>query len=251
MELEIKDYLRMIRKRIWLILTLVLLTTITTGIVSFRYIEPVYEANVKLIVTKPQDLLGAQAIDYGSIDANIKLINTYKEIIKTPAIMDKVFKKYPELGSDSNELIAKVNVNSTNESQVMTISAQDTSYERAVRIVNATAEVFQNQIPFIMKIDNVTILNEANPMNKPAPIMPNPKVNTIISFILSLMITLGLVIILEYMDDSLKTEKDIKTYLDIPTLGVIERVKLKNMKTNADNQTLKQGTDPAFVSIHK
>jgi capsular polysaccharide biosynthesis protein len=233
-------------------MSVVLLTTISTGIFSYYYIEPVYEANVKLIVTKAQDLLGAQVIDYGSIGANIKLVNTYKEIIKTPAIMDKVIKKYPSLGTNSSDLIAKVNVNSSNESQVMTISVQDISYEHAAQIVNSIAEIFQNQIPLIMKIDNVTILNEANAENKPAPIKPNPKVNTIISFILSFMIVLGIVIVLEYLDDTLKTEKDIKIYLDIQTLGVISKIKLKDMKSNQESSLIqKQGGDPAKVSLSK
>jgi capsular polysaccharide biosynthesis protein len=252
MELEIKDYLRMIKKRLRLIMGVVLMTTVFTGIFSYYYMKPIYEANAKLIVTKAQDLLGAQVIDYGSIDASIKLINTYKEIIKTPIIMDKVVKKYPDLGIKTDELIAKVNVNSTNESQVMTISLQDSSYERAARIVNATAEIFQSQIPLIMKIDNVTILNEANAMNKPAPVKPNPMINTLISFILSIMIALCLVITLEYLDDTLKTEKDIMMYLDIPTLGVIVKIQLKDMISGPkSSHKHKQGGDPAHISLSK
>src|SRR6478752_6328415 len=122
MELEIKEYLRILIKRSWIIISIMLVITSITAVYSFKYIQPVYEASVKLIVTKSPDLQGLQSIDNGSIEANIKLINTYKEIIKTSTIMDKVVSKYPQIGLDTNQLISMVNVDSTNESQLMTIS---------------------------------------------------------------------------------------------------------------------------------
>jgi capsular polysaccharide biosynthesis protein len=215
MELEIKEYLKILYKRLWIVISMVLIITSITAVYSYKYIQPVYEASVKLIVTKSQVLQGVQIMDNGSIDTNIKLINTYKEIIKTTAIMDKVVSKYPNLGLKADQLIGMVNVNSTNESQLMTISVQDMSYTRAAQIVNATAEVFRNQIPLLMKIDNVTVLNEADLTNKPAPIKPNPKMNVVISFIMAIMLAVGLVIILEYLDDTIKSEEDIKAFSDV------------------------------------
>jgi capsular polysaccharide biosynthesis protein len=78
-------------------------------------------------------------------------------------------------------LIGMVNVNSTNESQLMTISVQDNSYVRAAQIVNAIADVFRNQIPSLMKLDNVSILDEANETMVPPPIKPNPRMNIVIA----------------------------------------------------------------------
>jgi capsular polysaccharide biosynthesis protein len=248
MELEIKEYLKIIRKRLWIIMTVIVAATCLTGVYSYKYIQPVYEANVKLIVTKDQVLQGAQAIDNGSIDANIKLINTYKEIIKTTAIMDKVVSLYPALKLDANQLIGMVNVNSTNESQLMTISVQDISYIRAAQVVNAIAEVFRNQIPLLMKIDNVSILDEANETIVPAPIKPNPKMNIVISLVVSLMLAIGFVFILEYLDDSVKTEEDIKKHFGLSTLGVISKIKTKELQANAISQTQRQVGEPGYVS---
>jgi capsular polysaccharide biosynthesis protein len=218
-----------------------------TAIYSFKYVQPVYEASVKLIVTKSQELQGVQTMDNGSIDTNIKLINTYKEIIKTTVIMDKVVSRYPKLGIDANQLINKVNVNSTNESQLMTISMQDNSYVRAAQIVNTTAEVFRNLIPSLMKIDNVTVLNEANVAIIPAPINLNPKMNIIISIVISFILALGLVFILEYLDESIKTEEDIKKYLGLPTLGMISKVKTKELNSKASVKSQRQVGDPLYV----
>ncbi|QGQ94348.1 lipopolysaccharide biosynthesis protein [Paenibacillus psychroresistens] len=248
MELEIKEYVRILIKRSWIIICIMLLITSITAVYSFKYIQPVYEASVKMIVTKSPDLQGIQIIDNGSIDANIKLINTYKEIIKTSAIMDKVVSNYPDIGLDAIQLIEMVNVNSANESQLMTISVEDESYPRAVQIVNATAEVFRNQISLLMKIDNVTVLNEANPAIKPAPVNQNPMMNIVISLIVSFMLAMGIVIILEYLDDTIKTEDDIKKYFGLSTLGMISKVKGKELESAALVKAQRQAGDPLHVS---
>jgi capsular polysaccharide biosynthesis protein len=247
MEQETKAYLSILIKRSWIIICMVVVISSITAIYSFKYVQPVYEASVKLIVTKSQELQGVQTMDNGSIDTNIKLINTYKEIIKTSVIMDKVVSRYPKFGLDVNQLINKVNVNSTNESQLMTISMQDNSYARAAQIVNTTAEVFRNLIPSLMKIDNVTVLNEANVANIPAPINLNPKMNIIISIVISFILALGLVFILEYLDDSIKTEEEITKYLGLPTLGMISKVKIKELNSNASVKSQRQVGDPLYV----
>ncbi len=166
------------------------------------------------------------------------LVNTYKEIIKTPAIMDKVAAKYPELGLPTDQLIKKVNISSVNDTQVITLTIEDNSYEKAVKTVNAISEVFKNEIPSIMKVDNVMILNEAQMVDKPSPVKPNKQLNLAISFVVSLMAAVGLAFLLEYLDDTIKTEADVYATLQLPVLVTIHQIKeeeFKNSKTSKQN----------------
>ncbi|WP_159882497.1 YveK family protein [Paenibacillus puerhi] len=242
MELDLKDYIKIIRKRIWLILAFVLLCTLATGIVSYFFMEPVYEASTKLIVNKSNEQQGLQQVDINSVNLNIRLIDTYKEVIKTPRIMDKVAKDYPQFNLNSDQLIKKVRVSSVNNTQVMTLIVQDNSYNKAADIVNAVSKVFQDEIPSIMKVDNVSLLNEATYLDNPSPVKPNPKLNIAISLVVSLMIAIGLAFLMEYLDDSIKTEDDIKQFLDLPTVAMIARIKEEDMLgTKAAPSTHKPG----------
>ncbi len=224
MELELKDYLQIVRKRIWLILVFVLLSCIVTGIVSIFFLKPVYEASTKLIVNQSREAVGLEQIDLNAVNLNLRLIDTYKEIIKTPAVMKAVAEEHPEFGLSAEELVGKVRVNSVNNTQVMTLVVSDGSYEQAAHIVNAVSEVFQREIPGIMNVDNVSILNQADPALQPTPVKPDIKLNIAIAFVVSLMAVLGIVFLLEYLDDSIKTEKDIELYLGLPTLTVVARM---------------------------
>lgn len=229
MELDLRDYIRIIKKRIWLITLFVLAATGVTGVVSYFFLTPVYEASTKLIVNKSNERQGLDQVDINSINLNLRLIDTYKEVIKTPRIMDKVEKNYPEFGLSAKELIDKVKVSSVNNTQVMTLVVQDKSYEKAVGIVNAVSRVFQNEIPAIMKVDNVSLLNEAKLDDIPSPVKPNPKLNIAISFIVSMMLAIGIAFLMEYLDDTIKNEEDIKQFLELPTLAMISRIKEEDL----------------------
>lgn len=234
LELELKEYLKVVKKRIWLIVLCVVITTSSTAVISYLFMKPVYEASTKLIVNKSTDAVGTQpALDLNVITMNIKLIDTYKEVIKTLAIMDKVVEKHPYLNMDANELIKKVKVSSVNNTQVMTLSVQDYSYEHAANIVNAVSQVFKEQIPKVMKVDNVTILNEAKLDATPDPVKPNRELNVAISLIVSLMVAFGISLLLEYLDDTIKTEDDVMQVLELPTLTMIAKIRESDLASPA------------------
>ncbi len=231
MELDLKDYIKIIRKRLWMIVIIVVCSTLVTGLVSYLFIKPVYEASTKLIVNKSMDRVGTSVdqLNINDINLNIRLIDTYKEIIKTPAIMEKVADQYPALSLSVGELISKVRVSSVNNTQVMTLIVQDESYNKAVEIVNAVSKVFQKEISNIYKVDNVSLLNEAKPMDNPVPVKPNPKLNIAISLVVSLMVAFGIAFLLEYLDDTIKSEEDIQNILGLPTLAMISKIKEEDL----------------------
>lgn len=251
MELDLRDYVRIIMKRLWLILIFVLVVSITTGVISYMFIEPTYEASTKLIVNKSDTTNAMSPLDISEINTNLSLINTYKEIIKTNAIIDKVLVKYPQFNLTPEELINKVSVTSTNNTQVMTISVQDPTYGKSVEMVNAISTVFKEEIPSIMKVDNVSILNKAVMVDNPQPIKPNKKLNVAISFIVSLMIALGIVFLFEYLDDTIKTEADVHTILGLPTLAAISKMKDEDLQAGESKSSKKQVGETAHVTINQ
>ncbi|ANY73381.1 MULTISPECIES: YveK family protein [Paenibacillus] len=231
--MELKQYFKIIQKRWWLIAAIVTVAIAATGIKSYYFTTPVYAANAKLIVNQSS----SDGLNTSSIQTSIFLINSYKEIIMSTAIMNKVVEKYPDLGESPTTLAAKISVSSANNSQVMNLVYQDTSYTHAAAVVNAVSAVFKEQIPQIMNVDNITILSEADPAAKVAPINLNPVMNIVISFVVSLMLALGFVFLLDYLDDTVKTEDDIVEILEVPVLAVAGKMSKAELKKNARLKT--------------
>lgn len=229
--MELKGYFRVIRKRWVLIASIVFVVVIAAGIKGFLLTTPVYYANSKLIVNQfnPKD---QNAITMADLQPSLFLINSYKEIIKSEAIINKVVERYPDLGVSPAEISSKISVTNSNDSQVMNLSYQDVSYERAANIVNAVATVFKEEIPQIMNVDNITILTQANPQATAAPINISPITFILISLVVSLMVAVGIVFLLDYLDDSLKTEEDVANLISLPVLAVVGKITKDDLKAS-------------------
>lgn len=117
-----------------------------------------------------------------------------------------------------------ITVSTANESQVIKISVEDTSPEQAVLLANTIAQVFESEIPEIMNVDNVNILSPAKIDESLSPISPNPYLNMAIAAVVGLMLSIAVVFILEYLDTTIKTEKDIEEALKLPLLGSVSNM---------------------------
>ena len=93
--MELKRYLLILQKKMWLIVAIALIAGIGAGVKSIFFTQPLYEASSKLIVNQTSSVEGQAIMDFSMIQTNIKLINSYKEIIKSSAIMDKVAADIP------------------------------------------------------------------------------------------------------------------------------------------------------------
>jgi capsular polysaccharide biosynthesis protein len=238
--MELKQYFRMIQKKWWLILAIIVIAIAATGVKSFYFTTPIYSANAKLIVNQSASGNGAGTLDAGTIQTSIVLINSYKEIIKSSAIMDKVVEKFPDLGATSKQLTSMISVTSANNSQVMNLVYQDTSYVKAANIVNAVSTVFKDQIPQIMNVDNITILSKADTIASPASININPIRNILMSLVVSLMLAIGLVLLLDYLDDTLKTEAEIVEVLEVSVLVAVGEITKRDLKMSRRNIALQK-----------
>ncbi|WP_211750182.1 Wzz/FepE/Etk N-terminal domain-containing protein [Paenibacillus sp. Marseille-Q4541] len=237
--MELKEYMNIIRKRLWLIAAIVIVACLGAGLKTYMT-TPLYNAEAKLIVNQTYDRQGTAMLDYTLIQTNIMVINSYTEVIKSSAILDKVVASYPDLGLTSQQLASMISVSSANDSQVMNLTVQDTSYEQAAKTVNAVAKIFEAQIPSIMKVDNVTTLSQAPLEENAAPINVNPVMSILISFVIGLMLAVGLVFLLEYLDDTFKSEAELERELGIPVIAVIARIRKEDVKSSHSVTTSQQ-----------
>jgi Capsular polysaccharide biosynthesis protein len=244
---ELKQYLQIIMKKWWLIVAIVIIAVAATGMKSYFFTTPIYQAKATLIVNQSPQQAGVEALNLGLLQSNVMLINSYKKIIESAFIMEKVVEQNPSLGISADQLSQRVKVTSASESQVMEILYTDSSYKQAAQIVNAISEIFKDQIPRIMQIDNVTILDKAGESDLPDPVNNSPLLNMLISFIVSCMLAVGIIFLLDYLDDTIKSETEMLQTLETPVLAMIDKIskhdlKIKKKPTVKMNKELGEGT---------
>lgn len=226
--ISLQDLFKTLKKRLLLIITAVILAVGVAAAVSFYFITPIYQSSTQILVNKTQN--DPNQFTSQEIQTNLQLINTYSEIIKSPAILTKVIGNL-DLNLSPSALASKITVNSAQNSQVVSISVQDPNPHVAVDIANTTTEVFQEDIQRLMNVDNVNILSPAVLATDPKPIKPDPYLNMAIAAVIGLMLGVGIAFLLEYLDTTVKTEQDIEDLIDLPILGVVSPIIEKTPET--------------------
>lgn len=227
--ISLKELFQTLKKRLWLIVLITIIAAIISAVISFFVITPIYESKTQILVNKTKS--DEQLYTGNEVQTNIQLINTYNVIITSPAILDTV-KDELNLERSVADLNSQITVSSATDSQVVEITVQDPSPHVATQIANKTAEVFKTKISKIMKVDNVSVISKAEVKDNLSPVKPQPLINIAIAIVVGLMIGVGLAFLLEYLDNTVKTEQDIENILDLPVIGAITNIKEVPKATN-------------------
>lgn len=235
--ISLRELFQTLRKRAWLIVAITVIATMTSGIVSYFVLTPIYQASTQLLVNQAKN---EQPIyNISEIQTNLQLINTYNVIMKSPAILD-IVKEELDLNMSIEELNAKINVTSEKDSQVVNVTVEDPDPHMAADIANTVASVFQREIVKIMNVDNVNILAKAEVKEQPVPVKPKPLLNMAIAFVVGMMTGVGLAFLLEYLDNTIKNEQDVEKLLELPVLGAVTTIDEEEGKEAKALQAKKQ-----------
>ena len=215
--IDLREYFAIIKKRFWIIALLAIISALISGVISFFMLNPVYEAKSTLIVNADKQA-ETQIVTGDQITVTQKLAVTYGEIIKSRIVLDDVIKNL-KLENTYESLSGQITVSPVNDTQIISISVQDTNPQKARDIANEIPKVFEKEAKRITKANDVHVKDKATlPKN---PIKPNKVMNVLIAFVLGTMIGLFVVFLIEYLDNKMKTPQDIEKHLGLSVIGVI------------------------------
>lgn len=226
-----KEIIAALKKRLLLIILVSIGSGAVSGLYTYYTVSPLYEASSQFLVNKKLVIEGkGQVVDVSELDirSNLEIINTYSVIIRNPVILEDVINKL-NLSMSAEQLSGRLQVTSSEESQVVTLTATHTDPEIAADIVNTTIMIFKEKIPQLMQVDNVSVLNEAVPNE--LPIGPNIKVNIGIAAALGAILGVGLVLLFEFLDTTVRSKSDLER-LDINVVGTISTIGEKDRLPN-------------------
>jgi capsular polysaccharide biosynthesis protein len=227
--ISLKEIFAVLRKRLLMILSLIIAFAAIALLISYFLITPTYKASASVVVNQEENV-DVSSLN-NAIQSNISLINTYKIVMTSPVILDEVAKEM-NLSLSSEAIAEKLEVTSEADTQIITVTATDTSQEAAAELANTTVEVFQQEIPELMNLENVKTLSLAETVDDPSPASPNILLNTVIALVLGAMVGIGLAFLLEYLDNTVKTEADIEKRIGLPVIGIISHMSNEDLQTN-------------------
>ena len=220
---DLREYFGIVKKRFWIIALITTIAIVVSGAISFFVLTPVYEAKSTLIVNTEKNE-ETEMITGDQFSVSQKLTVTYGEIIKSRSVLEAVIKNL-NLDDSYEDLVNNITVSPVKDTQIISISVQDTNKEKARDIANEIPKVFKKEAKRITKANDIQVIDKAIlPQN---PIKPNKMMNMAIAAVLGAMIGLFVVFLIEYLDNKLKTPQDIEKYLGLSVLGVVPNEKLE------------------------
>ncbi len=214
--ISIEEIFEALKKRWKMIALITIVATAISGVFSFFIIDPVYEASTKLFVGKEEN--SEEVYNSNDIAMYQKLLKTYSETIKTRDLLTSAIKdsKYNlEVGAVSSALT----VVPVTDTQILQIKYQSKDPKEAEIVLKAISNNFIKTAKELVPNGNVRTIEAVEMPEK--PVSPNKKMNIAIAFLLGLMVSVGLVFLLEYLDNTYKTKEQLEKELELPVIGVI------------------------------
>lgn len=216
--ISLKEIFQTLKQR-WRMLVLIpLLAMLAGALISSFLLTPMYERSTEILVNQTES---DGQLTQNNVRTNIEVIGTYTNIIESSRILAPVA-EHEEINYTVSELKNMMSVTAPNNSQVMSVTIEADDPYIATLIVNEIAELFVEDLPSIYTgAENVNILTAAEVGENPSPSSPNTILNMAIAFVVGLMGAVGLAFLFEYLDTTVKTEKDIENILNLPVLGAV------------------------------
>lgn len=296
--MEIKRYMALIWRWSWLIVVGIVVAGGSAYLVSSNT-TPVYRATARYLIDEAPG--AGSSNEYSQILTAQRLAQTYVQIITTNQVLEETIERLG-LPFTINQLKGMISVSAPQETQILTVSVEDTDRHRAADIANAIGTVFISQnlaresqryaqpianwesrmLEIADEIENLdrqisslaaaetpeelallsrleTERNEArirytdafNKLNdlqvsqvqesnniqpiEPAvapggAIRPRTLNNTLLAAVVGGLLALGIIFLIEYLDDTVKTPDQVLEDTGLSTLGAVANIKGDQLK---------------------
>ena len=181
----------------------------------FRYmVTPLYQSSATIYVfNKTTSITSMTDIQIGK-----SLTGDFQYIAYTREVLNQVISEL-NLNTTAAELKKKVNVTNPEDTHMLKVTVTDPNPETAAQISNKLANILRDQLADIMNTDKPSMVEVAVPSKQPSS--PAVLEYSVLGGALGLMVSAGIITILYVMDDTIKTDDDVKKYLELNVLAAI------------------------------
>lgn len=219
-ELTVINVVKMMLKRWWIIL----LACIVGGSALFSYnkyvVDSVYTAQGSLFVNNVREKRNDN-VNISDMTTSQMLVWTYIELLSSNTFMTKVADAC-DLGYSGGQIANMISLSSQNETEIMKVTATTVNPEYSQKIVNTILEEAPAEIDRIIKGGSVEVVDYAQCPKSPSG--PNVTVWTLVGFVLGGLVSCGIILLKEILNNKVKDEDDLTTAYQIPVLGTIPHI---------------------------
>ena len=229
---DFEEIFYLFKKKFWIIIVVTAITT-SLAVVKVSKLQPNYSATAKVFIGNGNDML--QVYSESELSYYSQFLTIFSEISKIDGFLDDTLKKN-KIDKTSLEVASSLSFASSANTPIVHIYyASSTDYQMA-ETLDAVCEQLLDKVKEIMPETNPTILSEA----RVATIYPNKTKLPIMAFAAGIILSIGLILVLDYLDTRIISKKQLEKIVPVPVLGSIPieekefRKEIKNVR-NQEN----------------
>ena len=247
-KVDIKVFYQIMKRRIITIIMTILCVSLLTGGVTFYVMKPTYEATENIVVGK----LKKDVKEYGESQELSMLLASTIDIINSPIVLNSVAK---ELKINDKKLDEKISVQSSRNSQIVKVTVRDNDLENTKLLAHTLAVTSVDKMNDLFGVTDIKVLSDESGDTSVEQI-GSTALNMAIGIVIGLFMGIGLAMLREYFDDSIKDLKEVDTILGLSVLGEINLKKkqprsVRKMKSAIENSEKANRKNRGELSVSK
>lgn len=219
-EIDFRELITIVLRKWYIILICVVVITFAATFYGYKMLENTYNAQSSMIVQVEKDIgdNDLQNLMYGQL-----LVNTYSEIATSNLVLEAVIDDL-NLSYSKSSLKSMINVTSVTDTLIIKLSVSSPKGELSALIANKLVESVQLLSHEFEGLEKVEILDHAEVSTSPSG--PNRPLYPLIGCLLGGILGLGIIVMIEFLDNKIKHPKDIEHVLGVRLIGTISEYEL-------------------------
>ncbi|MDD3404443.1 MAG: Wzz/FepE/Etk N-terminal domain-containing protein [Hespellia sp.] len=213
-EIDLIEIFQILKGKILILIMSLVLGVVLVGGATKLFITPMYSATSTIyILTKTTSVTSLADIQMGSA-----LTADFQSLATTRTVLEEVIEEL-DLNMTYEELLGTITITNPTDTHFLQTTVENADPKLAKEISNTMSNVTAEKVAEIMTTDKPTMVEKAVIAKNPSS--PNVKKNGAIGGLLFLILTMAIILLRYFMDDTLKNEEDVEKYLGINTLAAI------------------------------
>ena len=228
-DFSLLDVMQLLKLRWWIIILAAIIFAGAGGVLSYLTYEPQYSSSITVYINDQSSQETNTADEVSQVKWAKEVVNSYLALLKTNDFMEDISKAYetrfPDAWAEktySGEKLGKSCVTYTRieETYLFTFTVTTHDREASYNIGKIFEELAPNEIREITGKDAIKIADSARVATLPSN-SRNMARNTIMGFLIGVILSFLVVLIIDISDIRIKDEDDIINSYSIPLLGTV------------------------------
>ena len=217
-ELGLQQLVSALLKKSWLIVVASILCAALMLGFTYYFVTPKYESSTMFYVNNSTLSLNDVSLSSGDINTRKDLVDSYIVILNSRVFLTDV-KDYAGVDHSVESLRKMISASSVNSTEIFEVVVTSPDPYEAKRIAHAIEVQLPKRIATIIEGSSAKVVD--SPIVAANPSSPSYVSNTIIGFLIGLLVSMAVIALRELFDVTIRAEEDVQQSCSYPVLAEV------------------------------